>query len=150
MKPEILRPSPPMLNPMPALTFCSPDLLHKLLFSETIALHELIFLEAHTQKMSDNIISLLQECPLKSSSRKWLACFPAPRRNLRERHQHGARGCTHVEGLEAVPAEGVLAVLAHHLCTALVPFYVHLALGAALDGRIVLFQFEGRTAGEIL
>lgn len=49
-----------------------------------------------------------------------------------------------VQGLQAVPAEGVLAVLAHHLCTALVSLDVDSALGAALDGRVVLFQLESR------
>lgn len=49
-----------------------------------------------------------------------------------------------VQRLEAVPAEGVLAVLTHHLCTPFVPLDVHLALGAPLDGRVVLLQFESR------
>lgn len=47
-----------------------------------------------------------------------------------------------VQGLQAVPAEGVLAVLAHHLRAALVPLDVDSALGAALDGRRVIVQLE--------
>lgn len=49
-----------------------------------------------------------------------------------------------VQGLEAVPAEGVLAVLTHHLGTPFVPLDVDLALGAAFDGRVVLLQLERR------
>lgn len=56
-------------------------------------------------------------------------------------------GRTHVQGLEAVPAEGVLAVLAHHLRAPFVPLDVDLALGAALDGRVIRLQFESRTVG---
>lgn len=47
-----------------------------------------------------------------------------------------------VQRLKAVPAEGVLAVPAHHLCAAFIPLDVDLALGAALDGRVVLLQSE--------
>ena len=58
---------------------------------------------------------------------------------------------THIQGLEAVPAEGVFAVLAHHLGTAFVPLDVDFALGAALDGRVVLVQLESRAkAGKTL
>jgi hypothetical protein len=49
-----------------------------------------------------------------------------------------------VQGLQAVPAEGMLAVLAHHLCTALIPLNVDLALGAAFDWCISLFYLESR------
>jgi len=49
-----------------------------------------------------------------------------------------------VQRLEAVPAEGVFAVLTHHLGAPFVPLDVDLALGAALDGRVVLLQFESR------
>lgn len=52
-----------------------------------------------------------------------------------------------VQGLQAVPAEGVFAVLTHHLGAAFVPLNVHLAPGAALDGRVVPLQLEGRAAG---
>lgn len=61
--------------------------------------------------------------------------------------QSGARSCTHVQRLEAVPAEGVFAVLTHHLGAPLVPLDVDLALGAAFDGCVVLLQFESRAAG---
>lgn len=47
-----------------------------------------------------------------------------------------------VQGLQAVPAEGVLAVLAHHLRAAFVTLDVDFALGAALDGGVVVSQFE--------
>lgn len=57
------------------------------------------------------------------------------------------RGRTHVQRLQAVPAEGVPAALAHHLGAALVALDVDLALGAALDGRVVLLQFEDRAVG---
>lgn len=50
-----------------------------------------------------------------------------------------------VQRLQAVPAEGMLAVLAHHLGAAFVSLDVDPALGAALDGRIVLFHFERST-----
>lgn len=43
----------------------------------------------------------------------------------------------------------MLAVLTHHLCTALVPLDVHPALGAAFDGRVALFHLESRAVGEI-
>lgn len=49
-----------------------------------------------------------------------------------------------VQRLEAVPAEGVFAVLTHHLGTPLVPLDVDLALGTAFDGCVVLLQFESR------
>lgn len=49
-----------------------------------------------------------------------------------------------IQGLQAVPAEGMLAVLTHHLCTALIPLDVHPALGATLDGCITLFHLESR------
>lgn len=65
---------------------------------------------------------------------------PAPR-------GHPSAAGTHVQRLQAVPAEGVLAALAHHLGAALVPLDVHLALGAAFDGRVVLLQPGPRTVG---
>lgn len=43
---------------------------------------------------------------------------------------------THIQILQAVPAEGVLAALAEHLCTALVPLDVNATHGALLDGRL--------------
>lgn len=43
----------------------------------------------------------------------------------------------------------MFAVLTHHLGAPFVPLDVDLALGAALDGRVVLLQFESRAAGEI-
>lgn len=49
-----------------------------------------------------------------------------------------------VQRLQAVPAEGMLAVLTHHLCAALIPLDVHPALGAAFDGRVALFHLESR------
>lgn len=54
---------------------------------------------------------------------------------------------TYIQGLQAVPAEGVLAVLAHHLGAALVPLNINFALGAALDGRVVLLVLVKRAAG---
>lgn len=54
---------------------------------------------------------------------------------------------TYIQGLQAVPAEGVLAVLAHHLGAALVPLNVNFALGAALDGCVVLLILVKRAAG---
>lgn len=74
------------------------------------------------------------------------APHPHPRAGARCPHDAG-RGRTHVQGLQAVPAEGVLAALAHHLGAAFVSLYVDLALGAALDGRIVLLQLENRAVG---
>lgn len=62
--------------------------------------------------------------------------------------QSRAQGRTHVQRLEAVPAEGVFAVLAHHLGTPFVPLDVDLALGAALDGGLILLQSERGAAGE--
>lgn len=53
-----------------------------------------------------------------------------------------------VQGLQAVPAEGVLAVLAHHLRAAFVTLDVDFALGAALDGGVVVSQFERGAAGD--
>lgn len=44
-----------------------------------------------------------------------------------------------IQGLQTVPAEGVFAVLAHHLCTALVPLDVNFTFRAALDWCIILF-----------
>ena len=67
-----------------------------------------------------------------------------------------AHGChvklhsTHVQRLQAVPAEGMLAVLTHHLCAALIPLDVHPALGAAFDGRVALFHLERRAVEDIL
>lgn len=47
-----------------------------------------------------------------------------------------------VQRFQAVPAEGVLAALTHHLRTSLIPLDVHPALGAALDGCVALFHLE--------
>ena len=90
--------------------------------------------------------SRAQECPL---SRRAVA---GPRLLLSLPHEapHHPTG-THIQGLEAVPAEGVFAVLTHHLGTAFVPLNVDLALGAALDWRVILVQLESRAeAGETL
>ena len=66
-------------------------------------------------------------------------------------HGETLLGCTYVQVLKAVPAKCVFAVLTHHLGTAFVPLDVDLALGAALDGRVVLVQLESRAeAGETL
>lgn len=46
---------------------------------------------------------------------------------------------THIQGLQTVPAEGVLAVLAHHLCAALVPLYVDFTFWTTFDWRVVFF-----------
>lgn len=54
---------------------------------------------------------------------------------------------TYIQGLQAVPAEGVLAVLAHHLGAALVPLNINFALGAALDRGVVLLVLVERAAG---
>ena len=56
---------------------------------------------------------------------------------------------THIQRLQAVPAEGVLAVLTHHLGAALVSLNVHLALGTALDGGVVplLALVDGAAGG---
>lgn len=45
---------------------------------------------------------------------------------------------THIQGLQAVPAEGVFTVLAHHLGAALVSLDVNFTLRTALDGGVVL------------
>lgn len=47
----------------------------------------------------------------------------------------GGRG-THVQVLQTVPAEGVFAALAQHLCAALVPLDVDAAHGTLLDGQV--------------
>lgn len=44
-----------------------------------------------------------------------------------------------IQGLQTVPAEGMFAVLAHHLCTALIPLDVHFTFRTALDWCVVLF-----------
>lgn len=67
---------------------------------------------------------------------------------LRAHGCHGRLASTYVQRLQAVPAEGVLAVLTHHLRAALIPLDVHSALGAALDGRVTLFHLEGRAMGD--
>lgn len=43
---------------------------------------------------------------------------------------------THIQVLQTVPAERVLAALAQHLCTALVPLDVDATHGALLDGSV--------------
>lgn len=55
---------------------------------------------------------------------------------------------THIQGLQAVPAEGVFAVLAHHLGAALVSLDVDFTLGAALDGGVVLFVLVERAGNQ--
>lgn len=50
---------------------------------------------------------------------------------------------THVQVLEAVPAERVLAVLTHHLRAALIAFDVHPAHGARLNGGFCVHAKEG-------
>lgn len=61
-----------------------------------------------------------------------------------------ADGDAHIQRFQAVPAEGVLAALAHHLRTALVPLDVHLTPGAALDRGVLILNLtqgaEGRQA----
>lgn len=80
--------------------------------------------------------------------------LPRQQRSLSHVSELTAHGCpvrlhgTHVQRLQAVPAEGMLAVLTHHLCTALVPLDVHPALGAAFDGRVALFHLESGAVGE--
>lgn len=44
-----------------------------------------------------------------------------------------------IQGLQTVPAEGVFAVLAHHLCAALVPLDVNFTFRTALDRSVILF-----------
>lgn len=44
-----------------------------------------------------------------------------------------------IQGFQTVPAEGMFAVLAHHLCTALVPLNVNFTFRTALDWCIILF-----------
>ena len=51
---------------------------------------------------------------------------------------------THIQGLQTVPAEGMLAVLAHHLCTAFVPLDVNFTFRTALDWCVVFFIFVKR------
>ena len=67
---------------------------------------------------------------------------------LRAHGCHARLPSTYVQRLQAIPAEGVLAVLTHHLRAALIPLDVHPALGAALDGRVALFHLEGRAVGD--
>lgn len=43
---------------------------------------------------------------------------------------------THIQVLQTVPAEGVFAALAQHLCAALVPLDVGATHGALLDGQV--------------
>lgn len=54
---------------------------------------------------------------------------------------------THIQGLQTVPAERVLAVLAHHLCAALIPLDVDLTFWTAFDWRVIFFVLVKR-AGE--
>lgn len=61
-----------------------------------------------------------------------------------ERFQHP----THIQGLQAVPAERVLAVLAHHLCAALVPLDVDFAFWTPLDRRVVFLVLVKRAGKE--
>lgn len=53
---------------------------------------------------------------------------------------------THIQGLQTVPAEGMFAVLAHHLCTTLVPLDVNFTFGTALD-RCIVFLILVKRAG---
>lgn len=46
---------------------------------------------------------------------------------------------THIQGLQTVPAKGMFAVLAHHLCTALVPLDVNFTFRTALDWCVIFF-----------
>lgn len=45
---------------------------------------------------------------------------------------------TYIQRLEAVPAESMLAVLAHHLGTTFVSLNVHFTFGTALDRGIII------------
>lgn len=45
-------------------------------------------------------------------------------------------GETHIQVLQAVPAEGVFAALTQHLCAALVPLDVDTTHGTLLDGHV--------------
>lgn len=45
-------------------------------------------------------------------------------------------GETHIQILQAVPAEGVFAALTQHLCTALVPLDVDTTHRTLLDGHV--------------
>lgn len=49
-----------------------------------------------------------------------------------------------IQGLQTVPAKGVFAVLAHHLCTAFVPLNVNFTFRTALDWCVILFILKER------
>lgn len=55
---------------------------------------------------------------------------------------------TYVQRLQAVPAESMLAVLAHHLGTSFVSLDVNLTFGTALDRSIIIVALEERTGTE--
>lgn len=55
------------------------------------------------------------------------------------RRRRRKKGTTHIQGLQTVPAEGVFAVLAHHLRAALVPLDVNFTFRTALDWCVILF-----------
>lgn len=57
----------------------------------------------------------------------------------RRRRRRRKKGTTHIQGLQTVPAEGVFAVLAHHLRAALVPLDVNFTFRTALDWCVILF-----------
>lgn len=59
--------------------------------------------------------------------------------SVKIRYRMRNKDATHIQGLQTVPAEGMLAVLAHHLCTALVPLNVNFTFRTALDWCIILF-----------
>lgn len=55
---------------------------------------------------------------------------------------------THIQGLQTVPAERVLAVLAHHLRAALVPLDVDFTFWTPLDRRVVFLVLVKRAGKE--
>lgn len=57
---------------------------------------------------------------------------------------------THIQGLQTVPAERMLAVLAHHLCAALVPLNVDFTFWTTFDWGVVFFGLVKRAAKEEL
>lgn len=71
-----------------------------------------------------------------------------PVREHAARRQFKGRGGTYVQGLQAVPAESMLAVLAHHLGTTFVSLDVYFTFRTALDRSIVVITLKERTATE--
>lgn len=55
---------------------------------------------------------------------------------------------TYVQRFQAVPAESMLAVLAHHLGTTFISLNVHFTFGTALDGSIIVITLKERTVTE--